>query len=1215
MRWLFLLLVVPLVGYSETQSVITSATYSSNQFTLRWINSADGDPDVIRVFDVERRDSLATGQWGDATVDDHTGDFTDAAPPMDQGFYRLKASAFPFAMVGPNAQSRPQGLSFSSPEFQDVLFFKPSSTINNGSNTTAIWVDGVLRGNVAYDRSREGQQFLYAVQGGPPIGTATFSGDAVRLTTPAFSARPIAEAGATAARASIVDLITRFPDSVTVWQNIGGVDTNEATVLYTRASAADTTKGARPAEFAPDIVFLGQPLVSGGAMMPIASLSDALPFSSPDPQMVNLNATNISVPVAFVGTRSMTNPGAPITAAEWIYIGANMGPTNATNPPVARYAYWVEDESFKVNVNTATNGPRGTSTNAGPGDVRLDGSWRSSSNAAVRAADAAGVVSARGTNPNFFPTIGSAAVVAGLTDVTSTDEFRFLTTVNSAGLDLSRGGFKRFKINSVTNGATNDALKRIALDRLTTVVTNTNAAPLFGQRFYRLTNDPAGVNDTSAVTQHHASIYLQKIAANIYDYLDDDNQPTVISNNASFSLVTGRPTFGIGPLGGGLDGSNSIVAMGVENVPRLQEYAIHMRVRSIKWDSSNPDSFGFVFNTNAGATNPFIASYEIWLDHYFEFWNPGTRDFTHSPDTFLKIFDQPAWGPGAGGGAVTGNSGRSSGSFVTNNRTSSEIPLIDALTGSPIVFPAGQVTVLTTAPLTALNTGANPSDVLVFPDTSLVPLSNVPASDRIFTGTTSSIRTANYSYQPAAAAFGGGPDFGYNRLFEVAMQYGRPGGTASADYASGILIGNNQGIIESHVGLPIGVISGNSRFSAIVESSWNRNDLSHVPGNQFHGQVDNVRGGGLRGNANNGASTATTKPNATEGDPRSLLEQLEFKNYSSGASAHQTRFYNALGPGVTPVFVNSTFGRPNANYVSAANWTDRSSLNAGPSNAPLVIRNGPMQSIGELGHITDPARPYYTAGSIPVLARGGGRTLRVGQSELTNFGGSSVGWYTGNQTDASRTWTSWRLADIFTTGAASNVAIQGLINPNGALRDNGAALRAALFGLTFMPAGPDGAATIAGRAANVTIVVANVLGRLTSGSATGFSNALNPFWERGEISELDVFNSGATLAPGAAMSNAIDRGREELVRRSIEMITTRGSIFTVYALGQSLHVTATATNVLGTARLKSTFAMTPQFVTPAVTNDFFNPGSVAEVSQRFSSPTNYATTIISSEFE
>ncbi len=1215
MRWLFLMLVATSVVCAETPSVITSATYQSNQFTLNWTDAVAGDPDVVRVFDVERISSLAADQWTAVASNDYTGDFTDEAPPPERGFYRLKASAFPFAMIGPEAQSWPQGLSFSSPGFQDVIFFRSLGASNSGSNSTAIWVDGVLRGSVAYSSSREGEQFLYGTKGGPPIGTGTLNNDAVLLTTPGFAARPFAEVGAAAARASIVNLVTRFPDSVTVWQNIGGAHTNEATVLYLRASAADTNKGARPAEFAPDIVFLGQPLVSGGAMMPIASLSDALPFSSPDPQMVNLNATNISVPVAFVGTRSMTNPGAPITAAEWIYIGANMGPTNATNPPVARYAYWVEDESFKVNVNTATNGPRGTSTNAGPGDVRLDGSWRSSSNAAVQATDAAEVVSARGTNQNFFPTISSAAVVAGLTDVTSTDDFRFLTTVNSAGLDLSRGGFKRFNLNSVTNGVTTGALKRAALDRLTVAITNTNAAPLFGQRFYRLTNDLVGVNDTSAVTRHHASIYLQKIAANIYDYLDDDNQPTVISNNASFSLVTGRPTFGIGPLGGGLDGSNSIVAMGVENVPRLQEYAIHMRVRSIKWDSSNPDSFGFVFNTNAGATNPFIASYEIWLDHYFEFWNPGTRDFTHSPDTFLKIFDQPAWGPGAGGGAVTGNSGRSSGSFVTNNRTSSEIPLIDALTGSPVVFPAGQVTVLTTAPLTALNTGANPADVLVVPDSSLVPLRNVPTSDRVFTGTTSSIRTANYSYQPAAAAFGGGPDFGYNRLFEVAMQYGRPGGTVSADYASGVLIGNNQGIIESHVGLPIGPIGGLSRFSAIVESSWIRNNLSHVGGNIPNGQSDYILGGSLRGNANNGVPTATTKPNAAEGDPRSLLEQLEFKNYSSGTSAHQTRFYNTLGGGVTPVFVNSTFGRPNTNYVSAASWTDASNLNAGPSNAPLVVRNGPMQSIGELGHITDPARPYYTAGVIPVLARGGGRTLRVGQSELTNFGGTNIGWYDGKQTNASRTWTSWRLADIFTTAAASNVAIQGLINPNGALRDNGAALRAALFGLTFMPAGPDGAATIAGRAANVTIVVANVLGRLTSGSATGFSNALNPFWERGEISELDVFNSGVTLAPGAAMSNAIDRGREELVRRSIEMITTRGSIFTVYALGQSLHVTATATNVLGTARLKSTFEMTPQFVTPAVTNDFFNPGSVAEVSQRFSSPTNYATTIISSEFE
>ncbi len=1238
MRWLFLMLVATSVVCAETPSVITSATYQSNQFTLNWTDAVAGDPDVVRVFDVERISSLVADQWTAVASNDYTGDFTDEAPPPERGFYRLKASAFPFAMIGPEAQSWPQGLSFSSPGFQDVMFFRSLGASNSGSNSTAIWVDGVLRGSVAYSSSREGEQFLYGTKGGPPIGTGTLNNDAVLLTTPGFAARPFAEVGAAAARASIVNLVTRFPDSVTVWQNIGGADTNEATVLYLRASAADTNKGARPAEFAPDIVFLGQPLVSGGAMMPIASLSDALPFSSPDPQMVNLNATNISVPVAFVGTRSTTNPGAPITAAEWIYIGANMGPTNTTNPPVARYAYWVEDESFKVNVNTATNGPRGTSTNAGPGDVRLDGSWRSSSNAAVRAADAAGVVSARGTNPNFFPTIGSAAVVAGLTDVTSTDEFRFLTTVNSAGLDLSRGGFKRFKINSVTNGVTNDALKRIALDRLTTVVTNTNAAPLFGQRFYRLTNDPAGVNDTSAVTQHHASIYLQKIAANIYDYLDDDDQPTVISNDSTFNLVTGRPTNGILPLGGGTSGTNPIAAIGVENVPRLQEYAIHLRVRSMRWDAWNPDSFGFVFNTNEGAVNPTTANYEVWLDHYFEFWNPGTRNFTNSPDTFLKIFDQPAWGPGSGGGGVTGNAGRGSGSFVSNNRTSSEIPLIDALTSTPVVFPAGEVTVLTTAPLTALNTGADSAGVLVAttnPNT-LIPLANVPGADRVFTGTTTSILATNYLYVPAAAAFSGGPDYGYDRLFDVTMQFGRPGGTGNMDYASGVLIGNDQGIIESHVGLPIGVLGGSSGFSAAVLSSWNRNDLSHIGNNILNGQAENIRGGALAGNIADGQSTATTKPNAREGDPRSLLEQIDFNIYSSGSQRfNATRFLNSMGPGSPdPVFANNTFGRPNANYVRATAWTDNSSINPGENNAPLVVRNGLMQSIGELGHITDPARPYYTAGTVPVLARGGGRTLRVGQSELgTNSPDSNnIPWYSGDQTHASRTWTSWRLADIFTTTAASNnattrnaegnltnslgvvVTIPGLINPNGVLRDGGAALRAVLQGMTMLPS-PDGATNTANRTVNAANVVTAAIARMTNLTGTGLpAGSLNPFWERGELSELSLFNTGTSLA-GVAMTNAFDRGREEIVRRSIEMITPRGSIFTVYAVGEVLQVTATSTNVLGTARLKSTFEMTPQFVTPAATNDFFNPASVAEVSQRFSPPTNYATTIISSEFE
>jgi hypothetical protein len=306
-----------------------------------------------------------------------------------------------------------------------------------------------------------------------------------------------------------------------------------------------------------------------------------------------------------------------------------------------------------------------------------------------------------------------------------------------------------------------------------------------------------------------------------------------------------------------------------------------------------------------------------------------------------------------------------------------------------------------------------------------------------------------------------------------------------------------------------------------------------------------------------------------------------------------------------------------------------------------------MRTIGELGHITDPARPYITSGSVPTLARGGGRTLRVGQSELTNFGGTNIGWYDGNQTNASRTWTSWRLADVFTTTAASNgatapdaqgnltnslgvvrgqtntngvvVTIPGLINPNGLLRDGGAAMKAALYGLTFLPSGPEGASLIAGRPANVTNVVTNLIGRLINATAGGLpTGSLNPFWERGELSELSGLNSASasTVVSGQIMSNAIDRGREELIRRSIEMITPRGSVFTVYAIGQTLQVASSVTNVLSTARLRQTFQIEPKFqFTADYGNDSFSPAQSLRVTRRFSAPTNYTVRVLATSYD
>ena len=81
-----------------------------------------------------------------------------------------------------------------------------------------------------------------------------------------YRAQLAAEAGASAAMATVADLITRYPDSVTVWQNIGGGavngTSNEATVLYARANGANSNVGASPAAFGGDVQLLAIPLVS-----------------------------------------------------------------------------------------------------------------------------------------------------------------------------------------------------------------------------------------------------------------------------------------------------------------------------------------------------------------------------------------------------------------------------------------------------------------------------------------------------------------------------------------------------------------------------------------------------------------------------------------------------------------------------------------------------------------------------------------------------------------------------------------------------------------------------------------------------------------------------------------------------------------------------------------------------------------------------------------
>ena len=123
-----------------------------------------------------------------------------------------------------------------------------------------------------------------------------------------------------------------------------------------------------------------------------------------------------------------------------------------------------------------------------------------------------------------------------------------------------------------------------------------------------------------------------------------------------------------------------------------------------------------------------------------------------------------------------------------------------------------------------------------------------------------------------------------------------------------------------------------------------------------------------------------------------------------------------------------------------------------------------------------------------------------------------------------------------------------------------------------------------------------------------FATSSGPFCERGESSEMPIFNSGTDLT-GTNMTTVYDRGREELFRRLAELVTTRGNIFSIYAVGQSLIPPPSgSTNppiVTATSQTKVTFRIDPVW-SGGPPSDPFDPTSKA----RFRKPDTYAIKIL-----
>jgi len=425
------------------------------------------------------------------------------------------------------------------------------------------------------------------------------------------------------------------------------------------------------------------------------------------------------------------------------------------------------------------------------------------------------------------------------------------------------------------------------------------------------------------------------------------------------------------------------------------------------------------------------------------------------------------------------------------------------LTG--IRIPAGDVVVVTTN-----TTGQHPPN-LVHDSTKLIPRAANPASAL-------RIENAQSDRQISSA-----------RGFRL---QGRS--TSSTDYRTEFLLARREVVAGADQGL---ISYFPSMSVSLFRYPWNIT----ARGSNVGSQTRFVYSSSLRGN---------DRPSRS-GDPRSLTEQLRFMDYRSGGNGDQTRFYGSIqghsDTGSPRIPGNSSLTRNHIRFVTPANWPDyHLRSNDSADTAQGVIANRSMRSIGELGHIYDPHRKITTESRRDIRhARGGGRSLRIGQpDDIVPSGrfatsGATTEWFNA----------AWRLCDLFAAEdpsiAVAPSTSRGKININGSIRDNGTVLRAALRHFEFLdsPAGDKNRNGQELLDEEIDSFVNDVIAYLESNG---------PFLERGEVSRLDFFSASERRTGGTRNHLLIDRGREEIFRRIVELITTRSASYAIYTIGEAV---------------------------------------------------------------
>lgn len=366
-------------------------------------------------------------------------------------------------------------------------------------------------------------------------------------------AKIVADSGLTAALHLLRDN-TRYGNYLTAMPPPSPSSASIYTEVYRPADPADSTHAVKADDYLRLDNAAGEILVSrataGSSAGPdprptpesIPSLGPSSPFALTAPNLSSNNSYDFNQTVTVGSSTSRlvqpsptSSPGPPPAYGQWVTVR-----NNAITPEViGRYAFYVEDESMKLNVNVAGNSLASPSPSASP-NLRVNdlAPFPATTPASqIQEIDPTAVLpSANRRSANIALTtlgnpgarLASALTIGFLSNwITPTNYAHLLTTVSKDDNTTAKG-WPRIDLNALVAGSA---------DKLAAATTIANwirdawtGTPIASLQNYQIFGDDR---------------LRKQIAANIVDYIDGDNIPTDMGDIVPTGFTDPVPVIGI----------------------------------------------------------------------------------------------------------------------------------------------------------------------------------------------------------------------------------------------------------------------------------------------------------------------------------------------------------------------------------------------------------------------------------------------------------------------------------------------------------------------------------------------------------------------------------------------------------------------------------------------------------------------------------------------